>query len=161
MRSYILIAVSVAVLGLPALAQEELHRVDVFGGYQFTHFDPSINASGWSAAISGNVNRWFGVTGDVSGSYKNGGHLYSFLVGPTISARTKRVTPFAHVLFGASTTCRSCDSAFTMAVGGGMDANVSEHFSVRLLQADWLLFRAGGITDKKNGRVSAGVVFRF
>jgi hypothetical protein len=43
-----------------------------------------------------------------------------------------------------------------MALGGGIDVSVGDHFAVRLIQGDWLLFRSGGITDKKNGRVSAG-----
>ena len=52
--------------------------------------------------VTRNVNRWFGITGDVSGSYKNGGHMYTYMVGPTLSARTERVTPFAHALFGGA-----------------------------------------------------------
>jgi opacity protein-like surface antigen len=161
MRKYMMVAVAVSVLMLPAAAQEKLRRVEVFGGYQFTHFDPSINASGWNAAVSGNFNRWLGVTGDFGGSYKGGGHLYSFMVGPTFSARTKRLTPFAHALFGTAGSCGSCDAAFTMALGGGLDANANDHFAIRLIQADWLLFRSGSFTDKENGRVSTGVVFRF
>jgi hypothetical protein len=161
MRAYMKYAVCIAVLALPVAAQENLKRVEAFAGYQFTHFDPSINANGWNAAVSGNINRWIGVTGDFSGSYKNGAHLYTFMLGPTFSVRTKRLTPFAHALFGVAGACGSCDAAFTTALGGGLDANVNDHFAVRLIQADWLLFRSGGFTDKKNGRVSAGVVFRF
>ncbi len=161
MRKYTMVAVAIGVLLLPAVAQEKLQRVEAFGGYQFTHFDPSINANGWNAAVSGNFNRWIGVTGDISGSYKDGAHLYTYMVGPTFSARTKRLTPFAHALFGVAGSCGSCDAAFTMALGGGLDANANDHFAIRLIQADWLLFRSGSFTDKKNGRVSAGVVFRF
>jgi hypothetical protein len=48
-----------------------------------------------------------------------------------------------------------------MALGGGLDANANDHFAVRLIQADWLAFRSGGFSEKKNARVSAGVVVRF
>jgi len=161
MNKFLMIAVALSAFLLPAQAQEELQRVDVFAGYQFSHFDPSLYASGWNAAINGNVSRWLGITGDFSGTYKNGGHLYSFMAGPTFSARTKRVTPFAHLLLGGATACGSCDSAFTTALGGGSDVNANDHLAFRLVQADWLLFRAGGVTDKTNGRVSAGVVLRF
>ena len=161
MNKLLMIAIALSAFLLPAQAQEELQRVEVFAGYQFSHFDPSLNANGWNAAINGSVSRWFGVTGDFSGTYKNGGHLYSFMAGPTFSARTKRVTPFAHLLLGGATTCGSCDSAFAMALGGGLDVNANDHLALRLVQADWLLFRAGGITDKKNARASAGLVFRF
>jgi len=48
-----------------------------------------------------------------------------------------------------------------MALGGGIDVSIGDHFALRLIQGDWLLFRSDGITDKENGRVSAGVVLRF
>jgi hypothetical protein len=48
-----------------------------------------------------------------------------------------------------------------MAFGGGLDVNAGNHLAWRMVQADWLLFRSGGETDKKNVRVSTGLVFRF
>jgi hypothetical protein len=90
MRQLIIVAISIAAFVVPALAQQETPSVEVFGGYQFSHFTPSINANGWNTAVTGNVNRWFGITGDVSGSYKNGGHMYTYMVGPTLSARTEQ-----------------------------------------------------------------------
>ncbi len=68
MRQLIIVAISIAAFVVPALAQQETPSVEVFGGYQFSHFTPSINANGWNTAVTGNVNRWFGITGDVSGS---------------------------------------------------------------------------------------------
>jgi hypothetical protein len=100
MRKYMMVAVAVGVLMLPAAAQEKLRRVEVFGGYQFTHFAPSINASGWNAAVNGNISRWIGVTGDFSGSYKQGAHLYTYMIGPTFPARTKRLTPLPMLCLG-------------------------------------------------------------
>jgi opacity protein-like surface antigen len=164
MNRLLVIAVALSALAVPAMSQEQLQRVqrvEVFAGYQFSHFNPSLNANGWNAAINGNFTRRLGITGDFSGVYKNGGHLYSFMAGPTFSARMKRVTPFAHLLLGSTSSCGSCDNAFNMALGGGLDVNANDHFAVRLVQADWLLFRAGGVTEKKNARVSAGVVVRF
>ena len=29
-------------------------RVEIFGGYQFTHLQPSYNANGWNASLTGN-----------------------------------------------------------------------------------------------------------
>jgi hypothetical protein len=163
MRKLMLIAVSVVVFLLPAMAQKDFARAEIFAGYQFTHFDPALNASGWNAAITGNVNRWFGVTGDFSGAYKNGVHLHSYMVGPVFSARTERLTPFVHALFGGANAGDGGGSAngFSMALGGGLDVNAGDHFAVRLVQGDWLLLRSGGDTFKRNARVSAGVVLRF
>ena len=75
MRQLMIVAVAMIASVVPALAQEQTPRVDVFGGYQFTHLTPSINAHGWNTAINGNINRWFGFTGDFSGAYKKGGHM--------------------------------------------------------------------------------------
>jgi opacity protein-like surface antigen len=159
MNRVLTVAVAVSVLALPAAAQKDFPKAEIFGGYQFVHLNPSLNASGWNAAVNGNVNRWFGITADFSGVYKNGGHLYTYMFGPTLSTRTGPITAFAHTLLGGATD--GDDSAFSMAVGAGADVNAGDHFAIRLVQADWMLFRSGGFTAKKNGRVSAGVVFRF
>lgn len=157
------VAVSMVVFVLPALGQGTSPKAEIFGGYQFSHLDPGLNANGWNVAANGNLSRWFGVTADFSGAYKNGGHVYTYMFGPTFSARSKGVTPFVHALFGGATAGAGGGSAnaFSIALGGGMDVNASKHFAVRLVQADWLLLRSGGITDKKNARVSTGIVFRF
>jgi opacity protein-like surface antigen len=159
MKTLIAVVVSALLLAVPAVAQQEYPKAEVFGGYQFTHLDPSINANGWNAAVNGNVNPWLGVTADFSGAYKNGGRVHTYMFGPTFSARTERITPFAHALFGGATGGGS--SAFSMALGGGLDVNAGRHLALRLVQADWLLFRSGGVTDRKNVRVSAGLVLRF
>jgi opacity protein-like surface antigen len=159
MKKLLIIAFSVVALVLPVAAQNKFSRAEIFGGYQFTHLEPSLDANGWSAAVSGNLSQWFGLTADFSGAYKDGGHIYTYMVGPTFSARTERVTAFAHALLGGASS--GSDSAFSMAMGGGIDVNPGDHFSIRLIQADWLLFRSGGFTDRKNARVSAGIVLRF
>jgi len=159
MKKLLIIAFSVVAFVLPLAAQNKFSRAEIFGGYQFTHLEPSLDANGWSAAVSGNLSQWFGLTADFSGAYKDGGHIYTYMVGPTFSARTERVTAFAHALLGGASS--GSDRAFSMAMGGGIDVNPGDHFSIRLIQADWLLFRSGGFTDRKNARVSAGIVLRF
>ena len=163
MQRFMVVAVSILVLVSHAMAQHEYPKAEVFAGYQFSHNDPSVNLNGWNAAVTGNVNRWFGVTADFSGSYKNGGHIYSYMFGPTLAAHSQHLTPFVHALFGGASAGNGSNSAtaFAMAMGGGLDANAGRHFAVRLVQADWLLFHSGGVTDKKNVRVSTGIVIRF
>ena len=104
MQRFIVVAVSILVLVLPAATQHEYPKAEMFGGYQFCHdSDSSLNLNGWNAALTGNVSRWFGVTADLSGSYKNGGHIYAYMFGPTIAAHSEHVTPFVHALFGGAT----------------------------------------------------------
>jgi opacity protein-like surface antigen len=158
MRKFMIVAVSLAVLLVPATA-EDFPKAEVFAGYQFAHLYPALNASGWNAAVTGNINRWMGVTADFSGLYKSGGHIHTYMFGPVFSARSQYVTPFVHALFGGANAGEG--NAFSMALGGGLDANAGEHFAIRLVQADWILLRSGGITEKTNARVSAGLVFRF
>ncbi len=162
MRTFLTLFVLVGVFSLPVSAQD-YPKGELFGGYQFTHLNPDINANGWNASITGNVNRWFGVTGDFSGAYKNGGKFHTAMAGPVFSLRKSDiVTPFAHVLVGAAwVSDGGTETAFATAIGGGLDVKVNEHVAVRLVQADWLLLHSGGVTDRKNARVSAGIVFRF
>jgi len=163
MRTFLFGVVLVVVCSLPVAAQDH-PRAEFFGGYQFTHLQPDINANGWNASIAGNVNSWFGVAADFSGAYKNGGKLHTVMAGPVFSIRkSDKITPFAHVLVGGSWASGGgiTTNAFTTAVGGGLDVKVNQHVAVRLVQADWLLFHSEGETVKKNARVSAGIVFRF
>ena len=159
----LLMAVAILAWGVSAMAQEDHPKIELFGGYQFTHLSPSLNANGWNAAVNGNMNRWLGVTADFSGSYKGTGQMYTFMFGPVLSVRTKKVTPFVHALFGGTTIGDggSFGGAFSMGLGGGMDVSAGNHLALRLVQADWFLLHAGGETEKKNVRVSTGLVFRF
>jgi len=154
-------------------ATEDFTRVELFGGYQFTHIGGvgGVNTNGWNAALTGNVNRWFGVTADFSGSYKGAGGLsakaHTFTFGPQFSLRSGRVTAFAHVLAGGFHASGGFEDlsagtrGLAVLAGGGIDARVNARLAVRLFQADWLLWRTQGITEKQNARISAGVVFCF
>jgi hypothetical protein len=145
----------------PTFAQEgqKLARVEFFAGYQLAHVYPNANGQGWNFAMTGNMNRAIGFTGDFSGSYERGSALYTYMVGPTLSARTKWVTPFVHALVGGGHA--DGINAFAIAVGGGLDVNAGEHFAIRVIQADWMSFRRAGASINGNVRASAGIVFRF
>lgn len=165
------------------------------------------NFNGWSAEAQYNADRWLGLVADFGGepggpvtalggkiSGLPSGNAYSFLAGPVISYRTKsKMTPFVHALFGldraslkagtlsgASSTV-SYNAAtytdFTMALGGGLDYKLSQHFALRLGQVDWFhtsvnfnkfygtAFNSaqfeGLKTNQRNLRLSAGIVLRF
>ncbi|MBZ5616766.1 MAG: porin family protein [Acidobacteriia bacterium] len=158
MRKFFELLAILVLLFVP-LAAQDFPKAEVFGGYQFTRLEDTVNLNGWNAALNGNVDRWFGITADFSGSYESGSHLYTYMFGPTVSYRTERAVPFAHALFGGATS--SGETAFSMGLGGGLDVVLADHLALRLAQADWLMFRSHGITSKKNVRYSAGIVFRF
>lgn len=157
-----------------AASAQESPKVEAFGGYSYVHIsDSSVNLStglnGGSGSVSFNPNNWLGVVADFGGyeGSQSGfnGTLYSYLFGPKIAFRSGRITPFAQALFGGAhaSVGSSSENAFAMALGGGVDANVTSHIGVRLVQAEYFLtdLKDGGNNRQNNVRVSAGVVFRF
>jgi len=217
----------IAVTGLPALAQDSIPKVQVFGGYSFMHagtggltgstldlelrqnpgtFGVGSNFNGWNAQAQYNFDRWFGIVADFGGQYgtpitassATSGvptmSEYSFLAGPVISYRAKeKITPFVHALFGWDRANLSAGSfagtvspvssfassytSFAVVFGGGVDYNLSRHFSLRLGQLDYFhttldlnsLYGSafgpgrfqGLATHVNNLRFSTGIVLRF
>jgi hypothetical protein len=167
-------------LPMAAVAQENNPKVEVFGGYSYFRLnDPfeytDLNLNGWSASLSANLSKWFGVVGDFSGHYGSPDvfgfrvpffdvNEHSFMVGPNLSYRSDRVTPFAHFLIGGTRASAGLfglsysRTALSAAIGGGIDLKVNRYFAVRAFQADYLMTR---FYDERqnNVRLSAGVVF--
>lgn len=146
-----------------ALAPSFAQKVELFGGYQFSHLQPSYNASGWNASISGNFKHVLGITGDFSGVYKDNTSFYTYTVGPTLTARLPVVQPFVHALFGGGTFKAGSvsSSGFAMYLGGGLDIGLRRGIGWRLVQADWLSTTFSGNTNNSQGRFSTGIVLKF
>jgi hypothetical protein len=174
MRRIIFVAGLVAMMSLPTMAQEGTPRLEVFGGYSYA----GGNFHGWHASATVNVNKWFGVTADFSGYY--GGtsepnfeerqNVHTYMVGPKISLRRKRVIPFAYALFGGSRISSratefgqqffASDAGSSIALGGGLDVRVNDRIAIRAFQIDYL--RVNLFNEVNNrGRLSFGVVLRF
>lgn len=160
MRKLIGVAIFLAVISLAAMAQEN-SKVEVFGGYQFTSLD-GWHGNGWNGAANFNIMHGLGLKGDFSGAYNSGEHFLTYTFGPVVSMHSGKVAPFAEALFGgAHATAGSIgNSGMAMLFGGGLDVG-SQRMALRLVQADWMITRFNGFTDKNNVRVSTGVLFRF
>jgi hypothetical protein len=172
MRKFIGFALLFGMFSLAAFAQENAPKAEFFGGYQYTRFDGGLNANGWDTALTGNLNRWFGVTGDFSGAYKtqNGVSFnnYTYTFGPVVSLRQNRTfTPFAHFLAGGFHSSASFAGAsgsgngLAMMFGGGVDVTATRHIGIRALQFDWLSLHANGNSDNNNMRISTGLLIRY
>jgi hypothetical protein len=150
----------VGLFALPTLAQ--VPKVEVFGGFQYDRFE-GTNLKGWDAAVTGDVNKWFGIAGDFSGAYLSGGHIYKYMGGPVISMdKEGRISPFVHFLVGGfRLSGEGTVNGFALAPGGGIDVKASKHVAIRVAQFDWILMHATGGWSNKNFRYSAGIVFRF
>ena len=166
-------------------AQEEAPKVDLFAGYSYVQANPStptldsFHLNGGSVSGAYHVTNWLSGVADI-GAYTNsnigrdgfGGTLSTYLFGPRISYRHwRRITPFGQVLFGVGRANGSTfltsgsQNAFAMTAGGGVDLRLSEHFSLRPLQVEYLMTRfqetTVGNQTENNLRVSTGLVFRF
>ena len=162
MLKKILLAVIASLSLVPvSMAAQDHPTGEIFGGYSFLR-SGGVNAHGWNASLTPNFKDWLGVKMDFSGFYKNGGQVYTFLFGPQFSYRKqKRVTPFVHTLFGGIHAHNGRgETAFGMALGGGLDINAARHVAGRVIQADYLMSRFGGQTQN-SARLSFGVVFQF
>jgi hypothetical protein len=149
-------------LCIPVFAQ----RVEIFGGAQFEHLQSSYNAVGWNASLTGNFKHVLGITADFSGVYKShqvSSSVYTYTVGPVLTARLPVVQPFVHALFGGASISGggTSDQAFAMLVGGGLDIGLRKGIGIRLVQADWLMTKFNNQTQNSQGRVSAGIVIKF
>lgn len=105
---------------------------------------------------------------------KSYGYVSHYLFGPKFALRRSRYIPFAHALFGmshgiqhntlsvpgGSTSFDGSVNQFAMALGGGLDLNLSRRIALRPLQADYVLDRFYGLNVNRF-RYSSGVVFRF
>jgi hypothetical protein len=147
---------------------QDYSKVEIFGGYQYTHvgtdISPVATANGWDANVTYNINKLVGVEGDFTGAYQTvsgsyaglsgnfPGHYYTFAGGPVVSFPAgDKLRPFVHVLFGGARLSTSVSaSGITVSgsmnglatlVGGGLDLKLSKHISLRLIQADWVLER--------------------
>ncbi len=145
------------VASLPAAAQD---KVEVFGGYTYMRFRPSpdVNLNGWEASVQYKFRDWIGGVADFDGHYGSiggvGMSVHSYMFGPQVSLPS-RVSPFAHVLLGGAhfSAAGTGDSAFAMAIGAGMDTEIKQGISWRIIQGDYLLTRFGSSTQN-NGRIS-------
>lgn len=177
--------------GVLATAQETSTPVAEVGlSYSFTRVNPggtlsSYNANGGYGYAEYNINKIFGVVGELGGSYAgnaNGVQLsnttFEYLFGPRFNWRHSRYTPYVQVLVGGerfsngfnpgATDPRlfSAQNNFAAAIGGGLDVTLTNHIAVKPFQVEWLTTQFNNSASnlkyvENNLRYSAGVVFRF
>ena len=151
-----------AALFVFAVAAQAEPKAEVFGGYQYTRFEGGINWNGWNAAVTGNMGKVFGVTGDFSQVYKSGVHFTTYTFGPELHAHLPIVKPFVHALVGGAKLSGGGASinGFSTYVGGGIDAGHGL-LAFRVAQFDWMYAHFSGGSSSKNVRISIGLVVRF
>lgn len=153
---------------VPLAAQAQ--KNEIFAGYSFQVMEahPSGFAviNGWEGSYTYKVSSYFGITADASGDYgtvvNSRMNFHSYLFGPQVQISLSRhFAPFAHALFGVSRESFQSftTNKFSFADGGGVDYRISESFSIRLIQADFI---TGNFTQSSpESRFSTGIVLRF
>jgi hypothetical protein len=167
-----------------ARAQEiETPRVELYGGYDYVHYNANPTIRGVSSSVSYGANGMsgqvvynpfsrFGIVGELCGyrltrTGRDPTYQVSYLFGPRVSLRHHVVAPFAQVLCGgvwaADGVTLGPVSAFGMTAGGGIDLRVSRYFTVRPLQAEYFMskFPDGANNRQNNFRCGAGIVLRL
>jgi len=171
---------------------------ELFGGYSFFHAGADVhgvlpggvspvssrlepNPRGAGLSLTYDFNRWFGLTLDASTHWGSGettvgrkiddAGFSNLSFGPKITFRSAHFAPFLEALVGdhrlMPDAFHDIDKLGFMG-GGGLDINVSRHFSLRLIRADYVMssYRYGPSattpsTDVRGVRLQSGVVFLF
>jgi hypothetical protein len=176
-------ALLMMLVSVPCFGQSSYPRVEVYSGFSYARIDgdeaDNRNLYGWNGALSVNATHRFGFTVDASGHYQDNvsarSRFFKLVAGPRFTARGESSTTFAHILFGGTHQHErvdtltqhftTADNAFSVVVGGGFDVNVTPHFGVRVIQAEYDLSKfnraVSGKAIQHNARVGIGLVFRF
>ena len=186
-------------IGTLASAQDQpAPKWELFGGYSFFHPGTDVhgllpggllpvtsrlesNPRGVGASITYNFNRWFGLTGDISGQFGSNesgvvgriddASLFNASLGPKLTFRRHYFSPFLEGLVGwhrLKSDLFQRDDRFGFMAGGGLDLNLNRHFALRLIRADFVFSNhqfgpesTVPATDVRGARLQSGVVFMF
>lgn len=167
----IILSAALLLLALPLLAQDT-PRIAVAGGYSYMRFDSRTlgfadytNLQGGNGSFTYNFAPYFGVTMDVGGDFGSHLQVAGWMAGPQIYYRLWGADLFGHALFGQSQTHVDIGTPITsagraVAGGGGVDFRISDRFSIRAIQADYIATQTFN-ASQKNLRLSTGLVFRW
>jgi opacity protein-like surface antigen len=187
MKLYLMLAISLIVMGGTALAQDDYPKIELFGGYAYMRTAANTNINGWSALAAYNANKYFGIAADLAAHYqtesdmarRSSARLYSFLFGPQFTDRAGRIAGFAHFLIGVASTGAGFNigrgnvvgpnshTGFSFAVGGGINADINERLAVRLFSLDYQYLRypdprsASESTKRDAMRLSIGLIYKI
>jgi hypothetical protein len=164
----------------PALAQAS-PAVEVFAGYSLLPANsddfPRKTSHGLQVSVAANLNRWFGVFGDLGAQFDSATYpdpvyaglvakstVREFFLGPRFTARSAKIDVFAHGLFGVvqgdagDDFSGFSDTGLALGGGGGVDMRVHRRLAVR---AQFDLFGSFADIVEVNSRFGLGLVARL
>jgi opacity protein-like surface antigen len=141
--STILTVLLVLGVAAPAVAQDP-PKAEIAAGYSFLHDEETHEGlHGWLASVTGNFNRWLGVTAEFGQNHTtvgDDGHfdVNAFMAGPRVSLRRSKAVPFAHFLVGShhehhdGGAFDEDETRFAWQAGGGIDVWFNPRAALRL-----------------------------
>jgi hypothetical protein len=174
----------------PAWAQlrlqpEEPPRLEAAFTYDYVHANVTtgvdFSMQGGSAQVQARLWHGMGIVGDVAGFHTGnvnntgvGLDLITATFGPRFTLPAHhRIILFGQVLAGiahgmnsefpSSTTLNSSGNSVALQMGGGVNYQLTHHFSARLVDANWLRTQLPNATTdvQNNFRIGAGFVCSF
>jgi len=193
-----MIAALFAFGSLAAAQEQPAPKWELYGGYSFFHPGADVhgqlpgallplssrleaNPRGFGGTITLNFNHWLGISFDGSDHWGSGektlfktiddAGFANFSVGPKVTYRGHRFSPFVEVLVGGHRLMPEAFHDVTklgFMFGGGLDINLSRHVALRLLRADYVIsdYRFGASpvtpnTEIRGARLQTGLNFMF
>lgn len=151
--------------------------VEIFGGYSYLRFDSkklgfasqqNLNGGNMEVALP-NIYNGIGFALDFSGHYSSEMKQFNFMFGPQYTYEVKGLHIYGHVLLGKARTrllmtgtsqLEPSSLGGAVALGGGLEIPWKGKFSVRPIQADYMI--TGAFGDKfHNVRLSTGLAYTF
>ncbi|PYX85802.1 MAG: hypothetical protein DMG68_17150 [Acidobacteria bacterium] len=185
----IAVAASAQIPGGSVYVGYSYFRADLSSNHPLAPVFSNSNLNGWNGALELKMLPWISGVADFGGNYGDArgtpaceaiipcpapfdvrANLHTYLFGPRASISIGRIRPFAHALFGVAqisahgsgsggVTLSASDTAFSTAIGGGLDYKLIKGIAWRF-QGDYLQTRFFSNTQN-NFRFSTGIVLRF
>jgi len=155
------------------LSAAEAPRIQFFGGYTRMQFDSKVFGFNDTTGLNGgtiggafNLAPYFGIKTQIS--IETGPNVRSrdWLIGPQGMYSKWGILFFGHVLFGTAETRIHVpnvveeDHARAEQFGGGVDIPISERFSIRAVQVDYLHSKQLNV-DQNDVKFTTGLVFHL
>jgi len=181
--SVLILALLALATAMPVKGQEAPAKIEEYGGYSYIRFNinakvngvaphESYNASGGGSQLAYNATSRLAIVGDLSGYVVTQGSpvagTFSYLFGPRLNFRRRRITPYVQTLFGGIAATSDLGypgpaNHFAMTAGGGLDYRVSKNVAIRLAQVEYYMtkFPDGLSNRQENVRIATGLVLHF
>lgn len=166
-------------------ASPPLPLAEVSGGYAYMRDTTSEEnfPTGWYSSAAANLNRWFGLAGEITGAHETltdlapipvKASLYTFMGGPRFFFKRGRVVPYAQIIVGAAhlraeaaegvgtLDAADTDTKFAFQPGGGVTVLLTHNVGVRgAVDYRRIVFTDADEFGEDNSQVRAiaGVVF--